>query len=170
MTNIYHFFFWQEVCAGLAHPVLIFISSSLYFLLLFYRYLFTYLVARTSATRLMKLTLLVSLFLVSSLFCGLLHDVFSLWVLTPSPLKFVMECSATPAFWWHETNFFLCLTTSALIHDLLQFVSFHPHSHSNLLRIAQRASATFERKLTIFVLFVLSLSTSTWPLLVVFSM
>ena len=34
--------------------------------------------------------------------------------------------SATLAFWWHETNFFLCLTTSALTHDVLQRVSFHP--------------------------------------------
>ncbi len=34
--------------------------------------------------------------------------------------------SATHAFWWHETNFFLCLTTSALTHDVLQWVSFHP--------------------------------------------
>ena len=31
---------------------------------------------------------------------------FRMWVLTPSPLKFVMECSATLAFLWHETNYF----------------------------------------------------------------
>ncbi len=62
----------------------------------------------------------------------------------PSPLKFVMECSATHAFWWHETNFFLCLTTSGLTHDVLQWVSFHPNSHWNLLRIAQRASDTLQ--------------------------
>ncbi len=65
---------------------------------------------------------------------------FRLWVFTPFPLKFVTDCSVTPAFWWHETNSFLCLTTSALTHDVFQSVSFHPHSHCNLLRIAQRAS------------------------------
>ena len=59
-----------------------------------------------------------------------------------SLLIYSLHPSATPAFWWHETNFFLCLTTSALTHDVLQWVSFHPHSHCNLLRIAQRASAT----------------------------
>jgi len=83
MTNIYHFFFWQAVCAGLAHPLLIFISSSLYFLLLFYRYLFTYLVARTSATPEMELTILISHLGRAFLLCGDSQN-----VRTPTPFSF----------------------------------------------------------------------------------
>ncbi len=64
----------------------------------------------------------------------------------PSPLNFVMGCSATLL---HETNSFgvtllvpsiLC----GLLHDVFQRVSVHPHPHWNLFRIAQvRTDSSF---------------------------
>ena len=78
-----------------------------------------------------------------------------MWVFTPSPLKSVMDCSATLAFLWHETNSFgvtlsvLC----GLLHDVFQLVSVHPHPHWNLLHIAQRGDAYifYDMRLTLLV-------------------
>ncbi len=96
-----------------------------------------------SATRLMKLTLLVSLFWCLHCSVASTRRFSGCECSPPSPLKFVMECSATVVFLWHETNYFgVSLLVSSqlcgLLHDVFQYVSVHPIPIEILLWITQR--------------------------------
>jgi len=80
--------------------------------------------------------------LVSSLLCGLLHDVFQRVSVHPhTHWSLLRVAQRRLPFFDMKLTLLVSSLLSGLLHDVFQWVSVHPHPHWNLLRIAQLCPA-----------------------------